>query len=53
MDNDFPTMMTGKYLPAFIQRDPRDYFIPQDGVWRSDLLPQGLTIDQASKDGTC
>ena len=33
-------------------RDPRDYFIPQDGIWRSQLLPQGVTIDQAIKDGT-
>lgn len=33
-------------------RDPRDYFIPQDRVWRSQLLPQGVTIDQAIKDGT-
>lgn len=51
-DNSFPVRMAGKYLPALIKRDPRDYFIPQDGVWRSDLLPQGLTIDQAIKDGT-
>ena len=32
-------------------RDPRDYFIAQDGVWRSQLLPQGVTIDQAIEDG--
>ena len=34
------------------RKDPRDYFIPQDGLWRSQLLPQGVTIDQAIKDGT-
>ncbi len=33
-------------------KDPRDYFIAQDGLWRSQLLPQGVTIEQAIKDGT-
>lgn len=32
-------------------KDPRDYYIPQDGLWRSQLLPKGVTIDQAIKDG--
>jgi hypothetical protein len=33
-------------------KDPRDYFIFEDGLWRSQLLPLGITIDQAIKDGT-
>jgi len=31
-------------------RDSRDYKV-EDGLWRSDLLPQGVSIDQAIKDG--
>jgi hypothetical protein len=30
--------------------DPRDYKT-EPGLWRSDLLPQGISIDQAIKDG--
>lgn len=30
--------------------DPRDYRMP-DGLWRSQLLPQGVDIDQAIRDG--
>jgi len=32
-------------------RDPRDYRY-SDGTWRSETLPQGVSIDQAIKDGT-
>ena len=32
-------------------RDPRD-FQYQDGIWASDILPYGVTIDQAVRDGT-
>ena len=31
---------------------PEDYFIPSEGMWRSQLLPQDVTIDQAIMDGT-
>ena len=30
--------------------DPRDYRI-EPGLWRSQILPMGITIDQAVKDG--
>lgn len=30
--------------------DPRDYKMP-DGLWRSQLLPKGISIDQAIQDG--
>lgn len=32
-------------------RDPRDFQYP-DGIWASDILPYGVTIDQAVRDGT-
>jgi hypothetical protein len=32
--------------------DPRDFLIEPDvGVWASQLLPLGVSIDQAIKDG--
>lgn len=31
--------------------DPRDYRVESD-LWRSDILPLGVTIDQAIRDGT-
>lgn len=31
--------------------DPRDYRM-SDGLWRSEILPMGVSIDQAIKDGT-
>jgi len=47
--------LAGRYSKLMNQlgprNDPRDYFIAQDGLWRSELLPQGVTIDQAIKDG--
>ncbi len=33
-----------------VDSDPRDYQI-EPGLWRSQLLPLGVTIDQAVKDG--
>lgn len=30
--------------------DPRDYRV-ESGLWRSQLLPLGVTIDQAIRDG--
>ena len=34
------------------RRDPRDYYIAEDNLWRSDLLPQGVSVEQSIKDGT-
>ena len=53
--------LAGKYAgmtqPLYsIQDSPEghqeDYFMPSEGMWRSQLLPQGVTIDQAISEGT-
>jgi hypothetical protein len=49
--------IAGRYAGAMypIPRplDPRDFIIEPDvGVWASQLLPLGVSIDQAIKDGT-
>jgi hypothetical protein len=42
----------GKILDAMTQpgSDPRDYKV-EPGLWRSQILPIGVTIDQAISDG--
>ena len=48
--------IAGKYArgmyPIPKPLDPRDFLIePEAGVWASQLLPLGVSIDQAIKDG--
>lgn len=42
----------GAMYPTPRPLDPRDFLIEPDvGVWASQLLPLGVSIDQAIKDG--
>ena len=42
----------GAMYPTPRPLDPRDFIIEPDvGVWASQLLPLGVSIDQAIKDG--
>jgi hypothetical protein len=47
--------LAGKYAratyPIPIPLDPRDFLI-EPNLWASQILPLGISIDQAIKDGT-
>lgn len=47
LDADQVAIMSLLRRPGF---DPRDYKV-ESGLWRSEILPSGVSIDQAIRDG--